>query len=297
MKERVVLVASPKAKMYVEADQSIRQALVPYPKALQAYELLSADPEARGHWDMANYITMRKLGYNDHGRVHALLTGSASVMILHLLVDSGAKPDVVESAVGDLDDAFLVVLLSTMLHDIGNQVHRENHEVFSATLSIPILDRILDKIYHDPEQRVELRSFMLHSIYAHDLNPEPLTLEAGVTAVADGTDITKGRGRKAFALGSVDIHSISALAVDEVHISKGERSPVEIAVYMNNSAGIFQVEEVLTKKVLKSPIRDLVSVVAMTRDGDGGDERIIKRVRLHQTEPRFVLDKEPQPKA
>ncbi|MCS7057958.1 MAG: phosphohydrolase [Meiothermus sp.] len=289
MNERTVQVTQPKAKLYVEADLAIREGLRRYPRALAAYEMLSSDPEARGHWDMANYITVRKLGYNDHGRVHALLTGAASVTILQLLADHGVKPDVIESGVGDLDDAFLVVLLSTMLHDIGNQVHRVRHEAFSVMLAIPILDRILDKIYRDPEQRTELRAFMLHAIHCHDLEPEPLTIEAGITAVADGTDITKGRGRKAFALGSVDIHSISALAVDEVQILKGERVPVEIRVVMNNSAGIFQVEEVLTKKVLRSPIRDYVTVIASTHDGEH-DQRIIQRVRLHETEPRFRLD-------
>ncbi|MER3481409.1 MAG: phosphohydrolase [Meiothermus sp.] len=290
MQERVVLVSSPKSKLYLEADQSIREALKHYPRALQAYEILYNDPEAKAHWDMANYITMRKLGYNDHGRVHAMLTGAASVAILSLIAPSGAKLDVVESGAGNLEDAFLVVLLSTMLHDIGNQVHRVAHEGFSVMLAIPMVDRILAQIYPDPEQRVKLRSFILHSINCHDLSPEPLTVEGGITAVADGTDITKGRGRKAFALGSVDIHSISALAVDEVHILKGERTPVEIQVYMNNSAGIFQVEETLTKKVLRSPIRDLVSVVAMTLEGSDSDQRIIKRVRLHDTEDRFVLD-------
>lgn len=290
LQERVVHIASPKAKLYLEADQSIRQGLSNYPKALKAYELLATDPEARGHWDMANYITMRKLGYNDHGRVHALLTGAASVAILQLLVDKGVKPDVIESGVGDLDDTFLVVLLSTMLHDIGNQVHRSEHESFSVVLAIPILDRVLAQIYSEPEKRVELRAFMLHSINCHDLNPEPLTIEAGITAVADGTDITKGRGRKAFALGSVDIHSISALAVDEVQIMRGERFAVEIWVRMNNSAGIFQVEETLTKKVLRSPIRDHVSVVATTVTESGQDQRIIQRVRLHDHEDRFILD-------
>ena len=156
--------------------------------------------------------------------------------------------------------------------------------------ALPILNRILDKLYPDPEQRTAIRALILHGIYSPDLSPEPLTIEAGITAVADGTDITKGRGRKAFQLGSIDIHSISALAVDEVRILKGEKVPVEIQVTMNNSAGIFQVEETLTKKVLKSPLRPYVTVVAM-KDGEGGqDQRIVHRVRLHETEDRFVLD-------
>ena len=293
MQERVFHVASPKAKLYSEADQAIRERLKDFPKALRAYEMLVQDPEARSGWNMANYLTMRKLGYNDHGRVHALLTGAASVAILALLSEAGVRLDTVESGAGELEDAYVVVLLSTMLHDLGNQVHRFGHEAFGVVLALPILNRILDKLYPDPEQRTAIRALILHGIYSHDLSPEPLTIEAGITAVADGTDITKGRGRKAFQLGSIDIHSISALAVDEVRILKGEKVPVEIQVTMNNSAGIFQVEETLTKKVLKSPLRPYVTVVAMT-DGEGGqDQRIVHRVRLHETEDRFVLAQGP----
>ncbi len=290
MDDRVIHVASPKAKLHQEADQAIRKGLAGFPRALRAYELLVADPEARASWDMANYLTMHKLGYNDHGRVHAILTGAAAVAILRLLVEAGVKTDTEKSGSGELEDAYVVTLLGTMLHDIGNQVHRVHHEAFGVTLAAPILDRILAEVYEDPAQRVRLRALALHSIYSHDLEPEPLTVEAGVTAVADGTDITKGRGRKAFALGSIDIHSISALAVDEVMILRGREVPVEIRVKMNNAAGIFQVEETLTKKVIKSPIRDYVTVVATTHTDGDHDQRIIHRVRLHEREPRFVLE-------
>jgi len=291
MGDRVIHIASPKAKLYQEADQSIRRGLADYPRALKAYELLVQDPEAVAGWDMANYITVHKLGYNDHGRVHALLTGAAAVAILRLLLEAGVKTDTEKSGAGGVEDAYAVVVLGTMLHDIGNQVHRVHHEAFGVNLSVPILDRVLEAVYDDPEQRVRLRALMLHSIFSHDLDPEPLTIEAGVTAVADGTDITKGRGRKAFQLGSIDIHSISALAVDEVMILRGDGVPVEIRVKMNNAAGIFQVEETLTKKVIKSPIRDYVTVVATTHPDGDHDQRIIHRVRLHESEPRFVLEK------
>ena len=64
---------------------------------------------------------------------------------------------------------------------------------------------------------MQLRAFILHSIYSHDFEPSPLTFETALVSIADGTDVTKGRGRKAFGLGKVDIHSVSALAIDEVH--------------------------------------------------------------------------------
>ncbi|GAA5511507.1 hypothetical protein Dcar01_00218 [Deinococcus carri] len=286
--KRTVEFTTPRAKLIEEAHRAIHGDLAGYPRALAAYEALRADPEALASWDMANYVTMRKLGYNDHGRVHAFITGAASLAITELLLEAGVRPDIMESGVGDADDVFLAVILGTMLHDIGNQIHRVSHEQHGVMLALPIVDRIITPIYPDPFKRTKVRSFILGAIDCHDLNPPPLTLEGGITAVADGTDITKGRGRKAFALGSVDIHSISALAVDQVVIEKGREKPVLISVTMNNSGGIFQVEEVLAPKVIRSPMQKYVELRATTREG--GDEQILRRVRLEGD--HFVMDLE-----
>ncbi|KEF33705.1 phosphohydrolase [Deinococcus sp. RL] len=280
--------ATPRAKLIAEAHAAISADLQHAPRALAAYEALRGDPEALAHWDMANYITMRKLGYNDHGRVHAFITGAASMAITELLLEAGVRPDIMESGVGDADDVFLAVILGTMLHDIGNQIHRVGHEAHGVALALPILERILGPIYPDPFKRTKVRSFILGCITCHDLSPVPLTLEGGITAVADGTDITKGRGRKAFALGSVDIHSISALAVDQVVIERGRNKPVLINVTMNNSGGIFQVEEVLAPKVIRTPMQPYVELRATTRTE--GDEQILRRVRLDGD--HFVMDLE-----
>ena len=106
---------------------------------------------------MANYITMRKLGYNDHGRVHAFITGAASLAITELMLEAGVKTDIMESGVGDAEDVFLTVILGTMLHDIGNQIHRVGHEGHGVALALPILDRIMGPLYADPFKRAKIR--------------------------------------------------------------------------------------------------------------------------------------------
>ena len=252
-----------------------------YPKAQRMWEMLVSDPEARSNWDMADYMTVNKLSYNDHGMTHAIIVGTNSVRIFDLLVGAGIAPDVVTSGAGDVDDACLVTATATLLHDIGNQIHRKYHEMMGVGLARGLLDRLMPEIYPDVEQRVELRAFILHAIFSHDFDPPPLTFEAGVVAVADGTDVTKGRGRTDFDLGKVDIHSVSALAIDEVHIAAGKDYPVEITVVMNNSAGIFQIEDTLAKKVVKGPLAKWITVTAVTRPADSpSDARIIERLTL-----------------
>ena len=275
------------APSYETLEQESLEAVAPlwpkYPKTRQLWESLVNDPEARANWDMADYMAVNKLSYNDHGMTHALIVGANAIRIFDLLVSAGVVPDVVSSGAGDVDDASLVTATATLLHDIGNQIHRKYHEMMGAVLARGILDRLMPEIYPDIEQRVELRAFILHAILSHDFDPPPLTFEAGVTAVADGTDVTKGRGRKAFDLGKVDTlrDSVSALAIDEVHIAAGKEYPVEITIVMNNSAGIFQIEDTLTKKVVKGPLSKWITVTAVTRPADSpNDARIIERLTL-----------------
>lgn len=253
-----------------------------YPKTKLMWDLLTSDVETRTNLDMADYLTVSKLAYNDHGETHARLVAANGLLMYDFLRQSGkVEFDVVDSRAGDHDDAALVTVSALLLHDIGNQAHRHGHEQFSAILALPILNRLMPEIYPDTQQRVQLRAFILHAINSHDLNPPPLTVEATLVSIADGTDITKGRGRTAFDLGKVDIHSVSALAIDEVLIGPGEEYPVEITVVMNNSAGIFQIDETLTRKVVKSPLANYITVTAVTQpEDDTLDMRIIQRLCL-----------------
>jgi len=83
-----------------------------------------------------------------------------------------------------------------------------------------------------------------------------------VLKVADALDMTQGRSRIPFETGKVGIHSLSAQAVDRVDIEKGDERPVKIVVTLSNSAGIFQVDELLRHKLQNSSIKDYVEVQA-----------------------------------
>jgi hypothetical protein len=60
----------------------------------------------------------------------------------------------------------------------------------------------------------------------------------------------------------VNIHSVSAQAVESVKIEKGADHPVRIDITLNNSAGIFQVDELLKRKLANSTLSPYVEVVA-----------------------------------
>jgi metal-dependent HD superfamily phosphatase/phosphodiesterase len=260
---------------------AIERRLSSYPKATQMFKALVADPEVRADWDMGDYIAVSKLQFNDHGEIHAKIVAASAVEMLNLLLEANIKPDVVTSGAGDEDDTYMAVMAGSLLHDIGNQVHREHHAASSAYLAIPILDRLMPQVYSDTEQRIELRGFILHAIHCHGTEPEPLTLEAGLVAVADATDMTKGRGRMAFDLGNINIHSVSALSIEQVVISKGQNTPIDITVVMSNSAGIFQIQEGLLHKVLHSPMNGLINIAVTTTPEDiPTDQRIVHSLKM-----------------
>jgi metal-dependent HD superfamily phosphatase/phosphodiesterase len=260
----------------MRADLAIRELSRPYARTAQIYEMLRHDPRVDAHWNLSNYTTVGKLNYNDHGPIHARVTAAYAMQIMKLLLDANAPMDVIESGAGDADDACLVALAGVMLHDIGNATHRIGHELMSVILAQPILNEILTEIYDDDEQRTLITDFILSAIQCHDINPPPLFMEGAVVAVADGCDMTKGRARMPFDLGKLDIHAVSALAIEEVNIrpSNGEM-PVEIEVLMSNSAGIFQVQETLIKKINATPLRDYVMVHVTSINPE---ERFEKRI-------------------
>jgi len=269
------------AQLEEEAVNAILEVLSKYPKAMKMFEMLVQDDEVRADWDIANFIAVKKLKYNDHGEVHAKIVAASALKMYELLLESNIKPDFVEYGGGDYDDEALILISAALLHDIGNQIYRGNHPLHSSYLAIPILDRLLPEIYDDMEQKTEVRGFILNAIYAHDADVPDITMESALVGVADATDMTKGRGRMAFDLGSTSIHVVSALSIDSVLIAKGKEKPIEIIIEMSNSSGIFQVEETLGKKVVGSPLEDYIEITAMVTPVEADyDKRIVRVIKL-----------------
>ncbi len=247
-------------------EHSVRildEVLTKYPKASRLFDMLQADPEVKTLFNLANFIAVRKLGYNDHGPIHAKIVAANGMRLLRLLLDSDdVELDSISGLGMSEDDAHLIVLAGCMLHDVGNAVHRLDHEVFSVIYAKSILERLLPEIYPDVSERTAVIQQVLHTQYAHDVGENALTIEAAIVVIADGCDITKGRGRLAYDLGKHDIHSISALSIESVDIAKGKDKLIGINVKMSNSAGIYQLQETLGKKVAESPLRDHIEIVA-----------------------------------
>ena len=105
-----------------------------------------------------------------------------------------------------------------------------------------------------------------------------LPREAGVVRVADALDMTKGRTRIPFEAGVVNIHSLSAASIEQVEILAGAEKPIHIHIRMNNSAGIFQLDELLKDKLDGSGLEPYVEVEAMIK-GEA-EKKLIQTFRI-----------------
>jgi uncharacterized protein len=140
-------------------------------------------------------------------------------------------------------------------------VLRTDHEVYSLFLAADKLGDLLSGAYEEPERSVVVAE-ALHAIIGHRRGGDPVTVEAGVVRVADALDMAQGRSRVPFESGRPNIHSLSAMAIDEVRIEPGEDRAVRIEIAMNNSSGLFQVDELLATKLRGSGLEGEVEVIA-----------------------------------
>ena len=246
----------------------------------RAWRVLTSDQEVLDLLRMSNVMAVDRLLYNDHGPVHARIVAGSALEMFNILYENGVKPSSLENnTVDTVDEARLIVLMAAYLHDIGNSVHRQNHELIGALLAKDILSRLLPQILGSNHRKLNfIRAEIMHAIYATAPDVDALTIEAGIVKVADATDMAEGRARYPYRKGKMDIHAISALAIKRVEISNGDERPVRITVFMNDSAGFFQIEKVMLPKLVKTPIKSFVEVQPVLISG--GSERRMPVIKL-----------------
>jgi metal-dependent HD superfamily phosphatase/phosphodiesterase len=212
----------------------------------------------------------------DHGPVHFQIVSNIAVKFVRMLVAKDIKMTIPKNY--DLSNNYseLVVFLAGVLHDLGMSVSRQNHEEYSLFLANGLLHQILDFLPID--EKTIITSEVLHAIISHRSDGKPLTLEAGIVRVADALDMSKGRSRIAYELEKIDIHSVSAAAIEKVDIEEGVEKPIQLNILMNNSAGIFQLDELLKKKIQGSGLEKYIDVHAYINQKT--EKRLLKEYHL-----------------
>jgi metal-dependent HD superfamily phosphatase/phosphodiesterase len=126
----------------------------------------------------------------------------------------------------------------------------------------------------------------MHAIVSHEQPPSIesnariLTKEAGIVGIADALDMEAGRARIPFQSGKIDIHSVSALSIEKVEIETPENAPkpLTIKIKMSNSAGVFQIDELLKPRIQKSGLAQFFHVTAEITNEK--ENRIIEKFEI-----------------
>ena len=223
-------------------------------------EAANGDLQLKAWWHVAQ-VNASRLGMSDHSWVHIQIVVNIALRLFRLMQRRGIEPGMVADHGMRPHDAEVVIAAAALLHCVGMAIHRTDHETFSLFLAADKLGFLLEDAYEEPERSVVVAE-ALGAIIGHRRRGEPITLEAGIVRVADALDMAKGRSRVPFEAGRTNIHSLSAAAIDQVRIEAGEDRAVRIEIDMNNSSGIFQVDELLATKLRGSGLEEHVEVVA-----------------------------------
>lgn len=239
-------------------------------------EVVNKNEEIRTLWRVLNVNAIDRLQMTDHGLVHFQIVANIGLRITRLLLKHDIQLSVVKDFGLTNHHGEVIVFLASILHDLGMSVARSGHEEFSVPLANQLMRELLT--FLPIEERTIVISETLHAIISHRRSGQPNTVEAGIVRIADALDMSEGRSRIPYTEGNIDIHSVSAQAIDNVLIAEGTTKPIAVTIQMNNSAGIFQFDELLKEKVHGSGLEQYFEITAVINGKT--EKKLVDKVAL-----------------
>lgn len=162
---------------------------------------VASDPATRAYIEEADRV-LSVLGYTEHGLKHASITAARAKAIVEEL---GYKERRAELAA-----------IAGFLHDIGNVVNRQMHEIVGATLAADILRSLgMDAVEIGP---------IMSAVGNHDEGSgEPVSALTAALTLADKSDVRRDRVRNP-SMVSFDIHDRVNYAVMDTDLSVDDKS-------------------------------------------------------------------------
>lgn len=263
-------------KVVSEADIKIHVPTLSNKLLERVVKQINENTEVYTLWKVVNTNALKRIGFSDHGPVHFQIVSNIALRFLRILVKNKVEMSIVRDFGLTNDHSEVVVFLASILHDVGMSVAREGHEEFSLFIVNNLLREILS--FMPTEERVIVTSEVLHAIISHRDDGKPKTVEAGIVRISDALDMTKGRSRVPYEGGAIGIYSISESAINKVEINEGEKTPITVNIEMNNSAGIFHIDELLKNKIKGSGLEKYIEIKARMKAG--GEKNLIKEFSL-----------------
>jgi metal-dependent HD superfamily phosphatase/phosphodiesterase len=104
-------------------------------KLEKAIKFIENDIEVTTLWRCSNVMAMERRNLNDHGPIHIKIVANRALKIFRMLIENGVESSIVKNYGMTAEDAEVVILLGSVLHDLGLTIVREKHEVYSVPLA------------------------------------------------------------------------------------------------------------------------------------------------------------------
>jgi metal-dependent HD superfamily phosphatase/phosphodiesterase len=123
-------------------------------KLRRVVERVNADSQLKAWWHVSNVNAVIRMQINDHSWVHIQIVANIALKLLRLLVKHGVEPSAQTDYRMRADDSEVIVVLASLLHDVGMSIHRRDHEDWSLFLAEPKMRELLEGLYDEPERTV-----------------------------------------------------------------------------------------------------------------------------------------------
>ena len=111
----------------VVTESKILDRLKNTPQCLKLVQYLFEDAELQEMQEYANNVSIKRLGYNDHGPVHMRQVVGNAIKMLNILHGSGIQTSLEKEEIGTFEDSMSGVILAGMMHDLGMAIGRQGH--------------------------------------------------------------------------------------------------------------------------------------------------------------------------
>ncbi len=235
---------------------------------------INSNREIKTLWRVMNVNAIERLGFTDHGPTHFNIVANYGLQIARIFEHKKIEFSIVHDFGLTPNHAEVVIFLACIMHDLGMSIHRVNHEQFSLFIARDFLKEILS--FMPIEERTVVISETLHAIISHSHGSagKTSTVEGGIVRIADALDMSKGRSRIPYNMGKIDIHSVSANAIESVTVAEGVKTAVDIKIVMTTEAGVFQVDDFIEEKLEVSGLNKYIDVRSFLKEN--GKEREYK---------------------
>ena len=144
---------SMKSPKEINLEQKIMGRLKRYPNCIKLVQYLFNDIELQTMQDYANNVSIKRLGFNDHGPVHMRQVANNAIKMMNILHESGVQTSLETEGIGTFEDSLCAVTLAGLMHDLGMTIGRDSHEELSVALAQPMIERALLAVFGDDVQK------------------------------------------------------------------------------------------------------------------------------------------------